>query len=63
MAKTKGVWGIDIGQSALKALRCHKDDEGNVVADSYDFIEYPNCLLYTSPSPRDLSTSRMPSSA
>ena len=25
---------------------------------------YPNgCLLYTSPSPRDLSTSRMPSSA
>ena len=25
--------------------------------------EYPICLLYTSPSPRDLSTSRMPSSA
>ena len=24
---------------------------------------YVNCLLYTSPSPRDLSTSRMPSSA
>ena len=24
---------------------------------------YPICLLYTSPSPRDLSTSRMPSSA
>ena len=24
---------------------------------------YTNCLLYTSPSPRDLSTSRMPSSA
>ena len=24
---------------------------------------YYNCLLYTSPSPRDLSTSRMPSSA
>ena len=23
----------------------------------------PDCLLYTSPSPRDLSTSRMPSSA
>ena len=26
-------------------------------------IEAINCLLYTSPSPRDLSTSRMPSSA
>eukprot|EP00831_Metopus_contortus_P074466 TRINITY_DN68015_c0_g1_i1.p2 TRINITY_DN68015_c0_g1~~TRINITY_DN68015_c0_g1_i1.p2 ORF type:complete len:113 (+),score=30.35 TRINITY_DN68015_c0_g1_i1:56-394(+) len=25
--------------------------------------EYLDCLLYTSPSPRDLSTSRMPSSA
>ena len=25
--------------------------------------EYYDCLLYTSPSPRDLSTSRMPSSA
>ena len=25
--------------------------------------ELPICLLYTSPSPRDLSTSRMPSSA
>ena len=25
--------------------------------------EHINCLLYTSPSPRDLSTSRMPSSA
>ena len=26
-------------------------------------IPYRHCLLYTSPSPRDLSTSRMPSSA
>ena len=26
-------------------------------------LEQHNCLLYTSPSPRDLSTSRMPSSA
>ena len=27
------------------------------------FTELEICLLYTSPSPRDLSTSRMPSSA
>ena len=26
-------------------------------------VLYAGCLLYTSPSPRDLSTSRMPSSA
>ena len=29
----------------------------------YSDPRYYNCLLYTSPSPRDLSTSRMPSSA
>ena len=28
-----------------------------------DEAGYRGCLLYTSPSPRDLSTSRMPSSA
>ena len=28
-----------------------------------EVITDPSCLLYTSPSPRDLSTSRMPSSA
>ena len=27
------------------------------------FLHWVLCLLYTSPSPRDLSTSRMPSSA
>ena len=27
------------------------------------YVEGYDCLLYTSPSPRDLSTSRMPSSA
>ena len=28
-----------------------------------DVVSINTCLLYTSPSPRDLSTSRMPSSA
>ena len=31
--------------------------------DVFDFFGAYGCLLYTSPSPRDLSTSRMPSSA
>ena len=30
---------------------------------AHDLIQFSSCLLYTSPSPRDLSTSRMPSSA
>ena len=35
-----------------------------VVVSYLGYNEYRgNCLLYTSPSPRDLSTSRMPSSA
>ena len=36
--------------------------EMGVLRDS-DSRWYMSCLLYTSPSPRDLSTSRMPSSA
>ena len=55
----------------LKAFR-HWTDQGDEAApkwaqvnfeeiDFQDIIYY--CLLYTSPSPRDLSTSRMPSSA
>ena len=50
-----------------------KIDLQKMIDDSSDkrekimFIEGPptlnGCLLYTSPSPRDLSTSRMPSSA
>ena len=31
--------------------------------NSISWVSYWGCLLYTSPSPRDLSTSRMPSSA
>ena len=37
--------------------------EGAKVVIAEINAELGNCLLYTSPSPRDLSTSRMPSSA
>ena len=33
------------------------------IKDFFHFVKSRDCLLYTSPSPRDLSTSRMPSSA
>ena len=36
---------------------------GDTVAVDDPLITVESCLLYTSPSPRDLSTSRMPSSA
>ena len=41
----------------LWSMRKYRD---NLVKNGYE-VYY--CLLYTSPSPRDLSTSRMPSSA
>ena len=50
---------------------CHRAGEiGPMPFTTYDevaaygaFIEYVTCLLYTSPSPRDATLSRMPSSA
>ena len=41
----------------------HDDDEKGECFRVYDDAKDSYCLLYTSPSPRDLSTSRMPSSA
>ena len=38
-----GVWGIEIGQTAIKALRCTLVG-GEVVADAFDYIEYPKIL-------------------
>ena len=38
-------------------------DIGYEIKDGKIIIGEGDCLLYTSPSPRDLSTSRMPSSA
>ena len=45
MAKSRAVWGIDLGQCALKAIRCQAGDEpGQVIADAFDYVEYPKIL-------------------
>jgi len=45
MANSQAVWGLDIGQCGLKALRCKLDEDGEtVVAEAYDYIEYPKIL-------------------
>ena len=47
-----------------RAWDCSGIYMANYFLPSGETFEYSmNCLLYTSPSPRDLSTSRMPSSA
>ena len=38
-------------------------EDGFIEKVKNDISDIKGCLLYTSPSPRDLSTSRMPSSA
>ena len=52
-----GVESISLVQTAEMRL----DIDPNVASNAKH--AYMPCLLYTSPSPRDLSTSRMPSSA
>ena len=54
------VAGIDLPVWVFSSL---VDCKGFRIAPAYKWAEYGDCLLYTSPSPRDLSTSRMPSSA
>jgi len=55
---------LKVGQHKTDTSLCRME----VVASSPDQLDRivrqaRSCLLYTSPSPRDLSTSRMPSSA
>jgi len=55
MAATNGVWGIDVGQCALKALRCEYDEENRIlVATAFDFIEYPKILSQPDAEPKEL---------
>ena len=60
-----GIKGIAVPPSPrfsaiYSALR--EESSKSELADEFE-ISLETCLLYTSPSPRDLSTSRMPSSA
>ena len=68
------ILGVDKGadektmKSAFrkKAMGCHPDrhpDDPEAEARFKELNEAYGCLLYTSPSPRDATLSRMPSSA
>ena len=73
--KLPGVSGLEIlqalrnqgRQTPVIMMTAYGDVDTAVSAmrlGAYDFIAKPfNCLLYTSPSPRDRTRSRMPSSA
>ena len=57
---TGAVYSADVTDGLTVAM-ANGDDASFTVTDGTVMIG--DCLLYTSPSPRDLSTSRMPSSA
>lgn len=53
MAVAKGVWGIDIGQSALKALRLELID-GKPTATAFDYVEHTKILSQPDADPDTL---------
>jgi type IV pilus assembly protein PilM len=55
MARSGTVWGIDIGQCALKAMRCRAhDDPDKIVVEAFDYIEYPKILTQPDANPAEL---------
>ena len=62
LMKRLGLEGVRRGKRCITTI---PDEAANKPLDlvNREFIAHRPCLLYTSPSPRDLSTSRMPSSA
>ena len=50
-----------LANAKMNLANSHPGDTLNDVSDFY--TEIVGCLLYTSPSPRDMRRSRMPSSA
>ena len=58
---------LDLNEKEVTALigpsGCGKSTFIRCINRMNDVIDICNCLLYTSPSPRDNRTSRMPSSA
>src|SRR5262245_30753770 len=49
-----GVWGIDLGQCALKAIRLENVD-GQITATAFDYIEHPKILSQPDADPDQLT--------
>eukprot|EP00829_Urostomides_striatus_P002708 TRINITY_DN1298_c0_g1_i1.p1 TRINITY_DN1298_c0_g1~~TRINITY_DN1298_c0_g1_i1.p1 ORF type:complete len:223 (+),score=60.62 TRINITY_DN1298_c0_g1_i1:30-671(+) len=67
-AKDAEIDLASINETVRENINLVMPEEGRKVEKIMDIVKkqgvmYQPCLLYTSPSPRDLSTSRMPSSA
>ena len=52
-APEPGVWGIDLGQCALKAIRLERGEEG-LTATAFDYVEHPKILSQPDADPDQL---------
>ena len=57
------IWGFSIPRLLGIKGRIEANEDKLMVPFVYDSLKVISCLLYTSPSPRDMRRSRMPSSA
>ena len=55
--------GLDLQGGVSVILTAEEGTDPELIEQAVEIMRTRICLLYTSPSPRDLSTSRMPSSA
>ena len=53
-----GVWGIDLGQCALKAVRL-ENIEGTLTATAFDYVEHPKILSQPDADPDQLTREAM----
>jgi len=53
-ADPAGVWGVDLGQCALKAVRLEVID-GEVTATAFDYVEHPKILSQPDADPDELT--------
>jgi type IV pilus assembly protein PilM len=55
MPKIQPVWALDIGQAALKALKLVPGETpDHVIAEAFDYIEYPKILSQPDADPEEL---------
>ena len=60
--KIQSMFQKDIDRPINGVVKVMQDDQQSLKDELSEYI-ITNCLLYTSPSPRDTERSRMPSSA
>lgn len=55
MAENKAAWGIDIGQSALKAIKVrYVESAKQIVAEAFDYIQFPKILSQPDAVPHEI---------